>query len=108
MDVILYILIGLCFVLPFGINIANDDERFVVIKMGRYSGIKGPGLLFKWPGHLPIWIRIALNDKGQYLGDGFVKVNEAVFPANNTEGLHPGSPITISSFSGGNISVVQG
>ena len=108
MDILIYILIALCFLLPLGTKIANEDERFVITVLGRYSGIKGPGLLFKFPGSsTTIWKRIALNDKGEYLGDGLVKVNEAVFPVNNTEGLSHGSSITISSFSEGNISVVQ-
>ena len=108
MDILIYILIASCFLLPLGIKIANEHERFVVIKLGRYSGIKGPGLLLKFPGSSSnIWTRISLNDKGEYLGEGLVKVNDAVFPAHNTEGLSTGSSITICSFSGGNISVIQ-
>lgn len=105
MDPILYILAAILIILTLGIKIANEHERFVVIAMGRFLGIKGPGLLLKMPGSQPTWIRIALNDKGQYLGDGLVKVNGAVFPANNTEGMTPGNSIVISSFSSGNISV---
>jgi hypothetical protein len=108
MDILVYVLIALCILLPLGTKVANEHERFIITVLGKYGGMKGPGLLFKFPGtSTTTWTRIALNDKGEYLGDGFVKVNRAVFPAINTEGLSPGTQITINSFSGGNISVTK-
>jgi len=90
-----------------GIRIANENERFVVSALGRYVGIKGQGLLLKWPNSSFIWHRVALNDDGQYLGDGLVKIGEAVFPAESTESLITGDTVKISSFKNGAISIIK-
>ncbi|HJX21624.1 MAG TPA: SPFH domain-containing protein, partial [Steroidobacteraceae bacterium] len=32
------------------INVLNEYERVVVFTLGRFTGIKGPGLVLIWPG----------------------------------------------------------
>ena len=90
-----------------GIRIVNENERFIVIALGKYVGIKGPGLLLKWPNSSFIWHRVALNDDGQYLGDGLVKVRDFVFPAKNTESLITGDTVKISSFNDNRITIIK-
>ncbi len=97
-NIVLIILAVIVIFFVTGIRIANENERFVVSALGKYVGIKGPGLLLKWPNSSFVWHRVALNDDGQYLGDGLVKVKEAVFPAEYTDSLKTGDSIKIVSF----------
>ena len=98
--------ISIFFVL-MGIRIANENERFVVIVPGRYVGIKGPGLLLKWPNSSLIWHKVALNDDGYYLGDGMVKVRDAVFLAENTGSIRIGAAVKFSSFKNDHVTIVE-
>ncbi len=44
-----YIIIGLIIVLPLFIKILREYERAVVFTLGRFTGVKGPGLIFIIP-----------------------------------------------------------
>ncbi|MEX2353595.1 MAG: slipin family protein, partial [Gammaproteobacteria bacterium] len=44
-----YILIGLVIILPMFIKILREYERAVVFTLGRFSGVKGPGLIIIIP-----------------------------------------------------------
>lgn len=46
---IFYTLIGLVFILPLFIKILREYERAVVFTLGRFTGVKGPGLIFIIP-----------------------------------------------------------
>jgi len=49
MHLILYILIGLVIIAPMFIKILREYERAVVFTLGRFSGVKGPGLIIIIP-----------------------------------------------------------
>ena len=49
MQLILYILIGLVIIAPAFIKILREYERAVVFTLGRFSGVKGPGLIIIIP-----------------------------------------------------------
>jgi len=49
MQLILYILIGLVIIAPMFIKILREYERAVVFTLGRFSGVKGPGLIIIIP-----------------------------------------------------------
>ena len=49
MQLILYILIGLVVIAPMFIKILREYERAVVFTLGRFSGVKGPGLIIIIP-----------------------------------------------------------
>jgi regulator of protease activity HflC (stomatin/prohibitin superfamily) len=42
------VLIGLVFVAR-GIRVVREDERLVILRLGRYVGIRGPGLVVMLP-----------------------------------------------------------
>lgn len=44
-----YIIIGIIIVLPLFIKILREYERAVVFTLGRFTGVKGPGLIFIIP-----------------------------------------------------------
>jgi len=46
---IIYVLIGLVIILPAFIKILREYERAVMFTLGRFTGVKGPGLIFMIP-----------------------------------------------------------
>jgi len=46
---LLYILIGLIIILPLFIKILREYERAVMFTLGRFTGVKGPGLIIMIP-----------------------------------------------------------
>jgi len=46
---IIYVLIGLIVILPAFIKIMREYERAVMFTLGRFTGVKGPGLMFMIP-----------------------------------------------------------
>jgi len=46
---LIYILIGLVVVLPMFIKVLREYDRAVVFTLGRFSGVKGPGMIFIIP-----------------------------------------------------------
>ena len=46
---LLYVLIGLIIVLPLFIKILREYERAVMFTLGRFTGVKGPGLIIMIP-----------------------------------------------------------
>jgi regulator of protease activity HflC (stomatin/prohibitin superfamily) len=106
-NILLVVIFLVIFFVFSGIRIANEHERFIVVALGRYVGMKGPGLLLKWPNSSFVWHRLSLSDEGKYMGDGLVKVRDVVFPAIGTESLTTGDEVQISSFSNRNITVIK-
>jgi regulator of protease activity HflC (stomatin/prohibitin superfamily) len=53
------LLIGLVFV-ACGIRVVREDERLVILRLGRYVGVRGPGLVVMFP-VIDASIRIALD-----------------------------------------------
>ena len=101
------LLLVLVLVISTGIRIVKEHERFVVIILGRYAGLKGPGLLVKWPSSASKWYRVALRDEGVYLGDSLVKVQDAVFPVEGADTYEINAKVYIVSFASGRIKVTQ-
>lgn len=87
-----------CILFAFSIRITQEDERFVVLILGRYGGLKGPGMSIKLPGSAPNFTRIALGDRGTFLGDGLVNINGTSFPAFIEYSINSGDSVTIVSF----------
>ena len=49
MNTLLYVLLGLIVVAPLFIKILREYERAVVFTFGRFTGVKGPGLIIIIP-----------------------------------------------------------
>ena len=49
MDIFTYIIIFIVLVLIFGLKVLSEYERGIIFTLGKYSGVKGPGLIFVVP-----------------------------------------------------------
>ena len=69
------------------VRIASEHQRFAVSAVGRFHGLRGPGLLFKWSGGEVHWERLQLGQLGTLLGDGRAQFGRAVVPITSGEPL---------------------
>ena len=62
------------------IRVVADNQRFAVLSAGRFSRLKGPGLVFVMPGFGSRWVRIKVGDQGTLTGKGLATINRANVP----------------------------
>lgn len=97
----------LVFVAVSGIRIAQESERFAVSVLGRFVGLKGPGLLLKWPDTASRWVRLRLAQNGEFVGGGLVQFGEVAVPVRLQSPVDPGDVVQIISFRGNDIWVAR-
>ena len=79
------------------IRIASEHERFVVYRLGRFAGLRGPGLTLK--ASLERWQRVAVGARGEALSKDVGRIGEAEVPIESTDEIRPGSSIRVVGFS---------
>ena len=82
-----------------GFKIAKEHERFAVFIMGRFFKLKGPGLVLRIPGQSSEFVRIAIGNRGELVGDGFAKFDDKTIPVKLAGIVPIGTPVQIRSFS---------
>ena len=87
-------------------RITSLHQRYAWFNIGKYQGLKGPGLVFKWPWSSVSWTRIAIGDKGQFVEDGLGKFNGLEIPIETFKKIEKGTKIRISGFSNNKVQVV--
>ena len=80
-----------------GIRVANDHERFAVFRLGRYLGVRGPGLLYRLAG-IERWVRIAIGDHGELIEASMAKINDAVLPIRIDGRASVGQAVRVVAF----------
>ena len=58
------------------IKIASESQRFIVYRLGRFFGLKGPGLLFIIPG-VDKCTKISIGDRGELLAQDLGRIKVA-------------------------------
>lgn len=79
------------------IRIANENERFAVITLGRFTGIKGPGLVLHTP-HVMKIVRVGLGAEGQIQSDTLVVIGGNAIPFVSSGRIRPGMKVRVSGF----------
>ena len=84
------------------LRIAGDHERFAVFNLGRFSGLKGPGLVINFFLQEQL-VRLKLGDRGELVASDVGRFHHRDIPiqCNDTEVI--GSKIRIAAFSDGKI-----
>jgi hypothetical protein len=80
-----------------GIRIANEHERFAVFRLGRYLGVRGPGLLYR-VANIERWVRLAIGDHGELIDASMAKINDAVLPVRVDGCASVGQPVRVVAF----------
>jgi len=106
MGLTITILIFLLIAFVFITRISSVHQRYVWFNIGKYQGLKGPGLVFKWPWSSVSWARIGIGDQGEFIEDGLGKFNGLEIPIETLEKIETGSKIRISGFTENKVQVV--
>lgn len=86
------------------LKVVSEYQRIVVFRLGRYFGIKGPGLVVIIP-IIDKCFKIAVGDVGQLISDNTGKFKEAEVPVEYNTKICVGSQIKVSGFSNNKIQV---
>ena len=102
---ILIFAVLLVLVVATSLKISDESERFAVFVLGRFDGLKGPGLVLKVPGPAAKWTRVRIGDRGEMVGPYFVRVGELDLPAVIEEPVSLGARVRITGFAEGAVRV---
>ncbi|OPX99623.1 MAG: hypothetical protein A4E62_02571 [Syntrophorhabdus sp. PtaU1.Bin002] len=101
----LLLIILIIMFLAMSLRMASEYQRFVLFRLGRYSGLKGPGLALFIP-IIDRFFPISVGDQGQLSDDGIGKFGEIKVPVDHNEKVHTGSIIKVNGFLNNKIQVV--
>src|SRR5512136_843087 len=79
------------------IKIARESQRFVIYRLGRFFGLKGPGLIFIIPG-VDKCTKINVGDRGELLASDLARVKMADVPVRVEGRVEIGKTVRIQSF----------
>ena len=79
------------------IKIARESQRFIVYRLGRFFGLKGPGLLFILPG-VDKCTRINVGDRGELLAFDLARIKNADVPVRVEGRVEMGKTVRIQGF----------
>ncbi len=79
------------------IKIARESQRFIVYRLGRFFGLKGPGLLFIIPG-VDKCTKINVGDRGELLASDLARIKNADVPVRVEGRVEIGKTVRIQSF----------
>jgi hypothetical protein len=79
------------------IKIARENQRFIVYRLGRFFGLKGPGLFLILPG-VDKCTKINVGDRGELLAQDLARIKNADVPVRVEGRAEIGRMVRIQSF----------
>ncbi len=79
------------------IKIARESQRFIVYRLGRFFGLKGPGLFFILPG-VDKCTKINVGDRGELLAQDLARIKNADIPVRVEGRAEIGKMVRIQAF----------
>jgi len=79
------------------IKIARESQRFIVYRLGRFFGLKGPGLFLILPG-VDKCTKINVGDRGELLAQDLARIKNADIPVRVEGRAEIGKMVRIQSF----------
>ena len=80
------------------IHIANENERFAVFALGRFVGLKGPGLVLGLPGGVHRFHRVTLGTEGEIQSNELVSIGEYAIPFVTSAAMRAGTKVRVCGF----------
>jgi hypothetical protein len=93
----LFLLVFLLILARSSIKVARENQRFIVYRLGRFFGLKGPDLIFIIPG-VDKCTKINVGDRGELLAQDLAKINNAEIPVMVGGRAEIGKMVRIQSF----------
>ena len=97
LPMLIFVVVVVNIFLISSLRVVSEYQRLAIFRLGRYFGLKGPGLLLLVP-HVDRGFKIAVGDQGVLLGDGVGKFKTVELPVQYHEKIAAGSRIKISGF----------
>ena len=91
--------------LRFALRVVPNYERLVVLRLGRFTSLRGPGLVWLIP-IVEKGIRIRVRDRALWGEDGRVVFKGISLPGRPLDNVIPGQPVTIRRFADQEVLVV--
>ena len=99
MDYVSLIILGIVVLyLAMSFRIARENERFAVFVLGRFSGLKGPGLVLKMPGGTAKFARITLGAEGEIQSNELASFGGSAMPYKASASVRAGSKVRVTGF----------
>lgn len=101
--VLILLAVAVIFVM-LSIRVASENERFAVFMVGRFAGLKGPGLVLKVPGASDL-VRIALGAEGEVQSNELVSIGTRSIPYVAGGLVRSGAKVRVSGFESARVKV---
>ncbi len=99
----LWVLFLVLIALPaLAVRVAPEHHRFGVFMDGKFTGLRGPGILMRMPGAGVKWLRLRMGDRVDVVSTNVAKVGNLHFPVTVQSG-GAGKVMRIKGFYGGSI-----
>jgi len=93
----IFLSIFLLIMVTSSIKIAWESQRFIVYRLGRFFGLKGPGLFLILPG-VDKCTKINVGDRGELLAFDLARIKNADVPVRVEGRVEIGKTVRIQSF----------
>ena len=93
----IFLWIFLLILVSSSIKIARESQRFVIYRLGRFFGLKGPGLFFIIPG-VDKCTKINVGDRGELLAQDLARIRNVDLPVKVLSSVEVGKTVRIQSF----------
>jgi len=91
--------------LAMAFRIANENERFAVFALGRFVGLKGPGLVLRFPGSGYDFHRVALGAEGEVQSNELVLIASRAVPFTSKKAVRSGARVRVCGFDSARVEV---
>jgi len=93
----IFLLIFLIILAASTIKVVSESQRLVVYRLGRFFGLKGPGLIYVIPG-VDKCIKIGIGDQGELIAQDLARVKKVDVPVRVDGSAMIGQSVRIQSF----------
>lgn len=83
--------------LAFSARIVTQQQRIALVRLGRYMGLKGPGVILVVP-YMDRASKITIGDQGVLMENGMGKFQEFKIPVVFTSSIPTGASIKVVGF----------
>ncbi len=93
----LFLLIFIIILAVSAIKVVSESQRLVVYRLGRFFGLRGPGLVYVIPG-VDKCTKIAIGDQGKLISHDVAMVRKVDIPVRVDGSATAGQFVRIQSF----------
>ncbi len=98
-------IIAVMLLLAFSMRVVPEQQRIAVIRLGRYAGLKGPGMVMVVP-YMDRECKISIGDQGELTGDQTGNFHGIQVPVIADANRLPGASIRVVGFTRDRVQVV--